>query len=164
MPLTPRVRSASKADFMSGLGLTSGDQLHENLYVAMKREAISAFNSHMRGRRDLLRPQYANCNPPFAANQFTDDAFNTTVRYVWQHADPHTRIWYDRAATPSGDNWIVAWMLYHICRYRDSRNSRAQSRNFHDDDNLDNNGEGHSSPQSTRTNGYYDPARNGYAN
>ena len=36
MPLTPRVRSASKADFMSGLGLTSGDQLHENLYVAMK--------------------------------------------------------------------------------------------------------------------------------
>lgn len=28
-------------------------------------------------------------------------------------------------------------MLYHVCRYRDSRNVRANSRNFHDDDDLD---------------------------
>lgn len=36
------------------------------------------------------------------------------------------------------------WMLYHACRYRDARNSKADrqatSRNFHDDDDLDDNG------------------------
>ena len=33
---------------------------------------------------------------------------------------------------------MILWMLYHVCRYRDNRNkARATSRNFHDDDNLD---------------------------
>lgn len=166
MPLTARVKSASKTDFLHGLGLVKDEVTTKQLYDLMKvqssmpprcldhpqadglvqREAISAFNIHMRGRRELLRPQYANSHPPYAANQFTDEAFNNTVLYIWNHASIPTRGWYDRASTPSGDNWIVAWMLYHICRYRDSRNSRAQSKDFHADDNLDD-GEGAAHPE-----------------
>ena len=100
-------------------------------------EAIEAFNARLRGQRSLLRPQFKASAPPYAANQFTDDAFRSCVRYIWSHAKNPTRDWYDRAGTPGGDNWIIAWMLYHICRYRDGRNQRAQSRNFHDDDDLD---------------------------
>ena len=34
-------------------------------------------------------------------------------------------------------NWVIRWVLYHVCRYRDARNKKAQGRNFHDDDGLD---------------------------
>ena len=67
-------------------------------------------------------------------------------------------------------------MLYHICRYRDGRNQRAQSRNFHDDDDLDEHPG--RSPWEIResrltvtgigglrtggTTAYYDPARNNF--
>ena len=38
----------------------------------------------------------------------------------------------------NGGNWVIRWMLYHVCRYRDGRNKqKAQSRKFHDDDDLD---------------------------
>ena len=154
MALVMRVKSASKNEFLSGLGLNPENPATNNLYGAMKvflpnlyyfsgetdsaqAEAIEAFNTRLRGQRSLLRPQFKNSPPPFAANQFTDDAFKTCVRFIWSNSRNPTREWYDRAGTPGGDNWIIAWMLYHICRYRDGRNQRAQSRNFHDDDDLD---------------------------
>ena len=31
---------------------------------------------------------------------------------------------------------MIKWMLYHVCRYRDSRNKKARSKDFHDDDHL----------------------------
>ena len=103
----------------------------------MQAEAIEAFNARLRGQRSLLRAQFKNSPTPFAANQFTDEAFKSCVRFIWLNSRNPTREWYDRAGTPGGDNWIIAWMLYHICRYRDGRNQRAQSRNFHDDDDLE---------------------------
>lgn len=85
----------------------------------------------------MLKPAYANMSPPFAANHFTDSAFSRVVEHIWRHANPSTRVWYDRGQVPGGDNWIILWMLYHVCRYRDARNSKATSRNFHDDDDLE---------------------------
>lgn len=154
MALVMRVKSASKNEFLSGLGLNQDDPATNNLYSAMKvsypfpmfyhsttdpiqAEAIEAFNARLRGQRSLLRAQFRNSPPPYAANQFTDEAFKSCVRFIWSNSRHPTREWYDRAGTPGGDNWIIAWMLYHICRYRDGRNQRAQSRNFHDDDDLD---------------------------
>ncbi|KAL8793556.1 MAG: hypothetical protein Q9195_003818 [Heterodermia aff. obscurata] len=159
MALVMRVKSASKNEFLSGLGLNPENPATNNLYGAMKAEAIEAFNTRLRGQRSLLRPQFKNSPPPFAANQFTDEAFKTCVRFIWSNSRNPTREWYDRAGTPGGDNWIIAWMLYHICRYRDGRNQRAQSRNFHDDDDLDMSQVPSVAPGTTA---YYDPARNNY--
>lgn len=85
----------------------------------------------------MLKPAYANMSPPFAANHFTDIAFSNVVRLIYQHAQPQTKFWYDKGFVTKGDNWIILWMLYHVCRYRDARNSKATSRNFHDDDDLE---------------------------
>lgn len=79
-------------------------------------------------------------SPPFAANHFSDAAFSAVIQSIWRSASPSTRPWYDLGAVSNGDNWIILWMLYHACRYRDARNSKATSRNFHDDDDLDDNG------------------------
>ena len=97
----------------------------------------------MRDNRALLKPEYARASPPFAANQFTDAAFRSVIRFIWMHASAETKVWYDRARVHEGDNWIISWMLYHVCRYRDPRNIRATSSNFHDDDDLDEGGSSH---------------------
>lgn len=140
----------------------------------------------MKNRREMLKPAYANMSPPFAANHFTDAAFSAVIQSIWRNASPNTRPWYDQGAVANGDNWIILWMLYHACRYRDARNSKATSRNFHDDDDLDDNAsEGSCSApetsrrqqsvliasgssttprvsQATRNSVYYDAARDGY--
>ena len=153
MAMTPRVKSASKRDFLGGLGLDPHHPGTQALYTKMKvrearpemrsiidvrqDEACRAFTAQMRDNRALLKPEYARTAPPFAANQFTDIAFRSVVRSIWIHACVETKVWYDRARTHDGDNWIISWMLYHVCRYRDPRNIRATSSDFHDDDDLD---------------------------
>ena len=97
----------------------------------------------MKENRALLRPEHAHKPPPFAAAQYTEAAFSRIVRLIWTNASQDTRGWYALGQAQNGDNWVILWMLYHVCRYRDNRNkARATSRNFHDDDNLDDNGEG----------------------
>lgn len=101
---------------------------------------MRAFEGQLKNRREMLKPAYANMSPPFAANHFTDAAFSAVIQSIWRSASPSTRPWYDLGAVQGADNWIILWMLYHACRYRDARNSKATSRNFHDDDDLDDNG------------------------
>ena len=92
----------------------------------------------MKENRALLRPEHAHKPPPFAAAQYTEGAFGRIVRLIWTNASQDTRGWYALGQAPNGDNWVILWMLYHVCRYRDNRNkAKATSRNFHDDDNLD---------------------------
>ena len=43
MPLTARVKSASKSDFISGLGLILNDQATKHLYELMK---VASFQLH----------------------------------------------------------------------------------------------------------------------
>ena len=94
----------------------------------------------MKENRSLLRPEHAHKPPPFAAAQYTEAAFSRIVRLIWTNASQDTRGWYALGQAQNGDNWVILWMLYHVCRYRDNRNkARATSRNFHDDDNLDEN-------------------------
>ncbi len=67
---------------------------------------------------------------------FTDAAFSNAIRTVFDNASSQTRAFYARGQG-SGENWVIRWMLYHICRYRDSRNKKSRGKNFHDDDDLD---------------------------
>lgn len=114
-----------------------------------QEEAVHAFDEHLKGRRDKLKPVYAHQNPPYAANQYTDAAFSATIQIIWKNASQNTKHWYDQGAVSGGDNWIICWMLYHACRYRDARNCKASPR-FNDDDDLDeNSSEGISPPFNT---------------
>lgn len=103
-----------------------------------QEEAVHAFDEHLKGRRDKLKPLYAHQNPPYAANQYTDAAFSATIQIIWKNASQNTKHWYDQGAVSGGDNWIICWMLYHACRYRDARNCKASPR-FNDDDDMDEN-------------------------
>ncbi|KAL8898672.1 MAG: hypothetical protein Q9207_006589 [Kuettlingeria erythrocarpa] len=134
----PLIRSATKRQFLLQLGLDPTESRTSETYWMLKDEATRAYENQLQGRRDLLRPEYANQEPPYAAAHFTAEAFSSVVRSIYQRASPLARRYYDRGHVAQGDNWVINWMLYHVCRYRDGRNIRAaRARDFHADDDLD---------------------------
>ncbi|KAI4238709.1 MAG: hypothetical protein LQ352_007848 [Teloschistes flavicans] len=181
----PLIRSATKRQFLLQLDLDPSDDRTSQTYWLLKDEAIRAYETQLQGRRELLRPEYAAQDPPYAAAHFTAAAFSSVVQSIYSRASPQTRPFYNKGCNAQGDNWVISWMLYHVCRYRDGRNIRARSREFHADDDLDDSG---SSKTQTRkvferqqrllidgsggsssaslgskpTGMFYDAARNGY--
>ena len=101
-----------------------------------QNEAINVYNAQLRNR-SALRREHRNAEAPWTANQFTEDTFNAAIATIEAQASPRTRVLYARGRNGNGPNWVIRWILYHVCRYRDGRNRKAQSRNFHDDDELD---------------------------
>lgn len=94
----------------------------------------------MKNNRSKLKPEHANAQPPYASHQYSSTAQSAAIASVVSNAAADTRPWYNAGQTAGGDNWIVKWMLHQICRYRDKRNQRARSTNFHDDDDLESQG------------------------
>ncbi|KAI4205041.1 MAG: hypothetical protein LQ350_000668 [Teloschistes chrysophthalmus] len=161
----PLIRSATKRQFLLQLDLDPSDDRTSQTYWLLKDEAIRAYETQLQGRRELLRPEYAAQDPPYAAAHFTAAAFSSVVHSIYSRASPQTRPFYNKGCNAQGDNWVISWMLYHVCRYRDGRNIRARSREFHADDDLDDSGSSGSSSASLGskpTGMFYDAARNGY--
>ncbi|KAL8689417.1 MAG: hypothetical protein Q9218_004905 [Villophora microphyllina] len=178
----PLIRSATKRQFLLQLDLDPSDDRTSQTYWLLKvsharefgsvhkltniqDEAIRAYEAQLQGQRHLLRPEYANQDPPYAAAHFTAAAFSSVVQSIYSRATPATRPFYNKGCNAQGDNWVISWMLYHVCRYRDGRNIRARSREFHADDDLDDSGSSGSSSASRGskpTGMFYDAARNGY--
>jgi len=99
-------------------------------------EVVRVYESQLAGNRTALKPEYASTATPFSYNQFTDVAIRNAVDTVYRNASPRSLPLYNRGR-PGSDNWVIRWVLYHVCRYRDSRNKKARSTNFKDDDDLD---------------------------
>lgn len=163
----PLIRSATKRQFLIQLGLDPNDVRTSETYWMLKDEATRAYEAQLQGRSDLLRPEYANQEPPYAAAHFTAEAFSSVVRSIYAMASPEARVYYNRGRVGQGDNWVISWMLYHVCRYRDGRNIRARSRDFHADDDLDEchgsaSSSGTTTSSSSKSGTFYDAARNGY--
>ena len=95
---------------------------------------MAVYDEYLRGRRQTLRPQYENAQEPWSYSQFTENALRSAIHRIRTGAGSNTRPLYAKGETNS-DNWVARWFLYHICRYRDSRNLRAsRSNKFHEDD------------------------------
>ncbi|KAL2059475.1 hypothetical protein ABVK25_000768 [Lepraria finkii] len=167
MPSKSVIMSASKWEFLLRLELDSNNADHQSVYWLMKNEAINVYNAQLRNR-SALRREHRNAEPPWTANQFTEDTFNAAIATIEAQASPRTKVLYARGRNGNGPNWVIRWILYHVCRYRDGRNRKAQSRNFHDDDELDGGSGGAGAGaaggvvSSKKTNAFYDTARNGY--
>ncbi|PGH27314.1 hypothetical protein AJ80_01024 [Polytolypa hystricis UAMH7299] len=158
----PRV---SKEEFLRALGLDVNNPQHEQLYRAMREEAIQIYNEINRDNSALLESR-RNERPPFYWHHIRQDRQRWGVMEIWTRAGPVTKGFFDRGATNGeyGPNWVTGWLLYSVFRSRDIRNNRRSKRS-------EDGGAGGNSgvtkrskgakdvPKSTGT--YYDPVRNG---
>lgn len=74
-----------------------------------------------------VRPEYREeRNPPWSYGRFTEASISTAVKRIYHNASGDTRAVY-QCGTADANNWIIKWMLYHVCRYRDIRNKKKRN-------------------------------------
>lgn len=135
MPPTAQylAQSESKARFFDRLGLDEGKKMHRHLYGLMKAEAVDGW-TRMTANRDALIPRLKDdpsIDPPYTFGQIDEAAMHSEVLRIYTNARKDTRIMYDLGLDRDGDheeNWIIRWLLWHVFRYRDDRNSSLGRR------------------------------------
>lgn len=88
----------------------------------------------MEGRRrmtesqDVLVPSLrgnASVEPPYSNAQISETVTHREILRIYRLARPETRVVYDLGRDTDRveeENWVIRWMLWHVFRYRDSRN------------------------------------------
>lgn len=76
--------------------------------------------------------------PPYTVAQITEDAMQDAIVHIYDNASAETRAYYDQGSesttrdkhTGPGhlQNWVIRWMLWHVFRYRDSRNRKSSCK------------------------------------
>ncbi|KAF7586401.1 hypothetical protein BBP40_008938 [Aspergillus hancockii] len=158
-PVGPR---ASKEEFMQALGMNSQDPQHEQIYRAMRDEAIIVYNRLNEDKSNLLDSvaHDPSTRPPFFWHHIRPECQRWGIIEIEQNAGPLSRGIFARGATGGeyGPNWVAGWLLYSVFRSRDVRNNRNRRKG-------DDQGQG-SKPAKKLDDDvppkkYYDPVRNG---
>lgn len=104
---------------------------------------------------DSLAPQFRDdpkVEPPYSNAQISETAIHREILRIYNSARRETRVIYDLGRDTDRieeENWVIRWMLWHVFRYRDSRNRNRRTASPGDGDS----GSGPSSePGSTPTN------------
>ena len=90
--------------------------------------------SRISAKRDALIPQLRDdptVEPPYTFGQIDEEAIHNEVIRIYKDARKDTRIMYELGRDRDGDheeNWIIRWLLWHVFRYRDDRNSSNTRR------------------------------------
>ncbi|KAL2030010.1 hypothetical protein VTO58DRAFT_109202 [Aureobasidium pullulans] len=140
--LAPLARSGSKTKFFQRLGLSPERKSDDRLYELMKDEAVQ-------GRERILS------SPNSLLPQLRGDPD------IYREASPETKTMYEKGHDTESfneENWIIRWMLWHVFRFRDSRNkpgksSQVRSKSTSTDEAVSS---GHTS------NGYWDPVKDAH--
>lgn len=63
--------------------------------------------------------------PPYSNSQISETALYHEIMRIYENARPETKVYYNLGHDTEGvapENWVIRWMLWHVFRYRDSRN------------------------------------------
>jgi len=130
----PVKQSASKEEFLKEIGLGAAPaETRDRLFGMMWEEVTHHWNlSFESASRSMLKPEYAS-NPavqrPYKWGHLSPDRINHAIRDIWANGRPQPRHYYDmgRSEDPKVYNWVLKWLLWHVCRYRDWRNRKASN-------------------------------------
>lgn len=68
-------------------------------------------------------------SPPYSNSQMSETAIHREIVRIYRAASSETRVYYDLARDTEAveeENWVIRWMLWHVFRYRDSRNKNRR--------------------------------------
>lgn len=150
----PLKQSASKEEFLVAIGLgqpnaDNRDKLFTQMWVctqhaspintntqtdsSWQQEVTSYWNKHFEtSSRSILRPEYASnlkVQRPYKWGHLNPAAINNAICEIWNNGGPSPRKFYDlgHSEDPKVYNWVLKWLLWHVCRYRDWRNRKGGS-------------------------------------
>lgn len=78
--------------------------------------------------QDVLVPSLRNnssVEPPYSNAQISETVTHREILRIYRMARPETKVVYDLGRDTDRveeENWVIRWMLWHVFRYRDSRN------------------------------------------
>ncbi|EMF13326.1 uncharacterized protein SEPMUDRAFT_148667 [Sphaerulina musiva SO2202] len=126
-PRPALAQSESKARFFERLGLDERNEFHRRVYAMMKEEAVEG-RRRMTESQDVLVPSLRgkeNVEPPYSNAQISETVTHREILRIYRMARPETKVVYDLGRDTDRveeENWVIRWMLWHVFRYRDSRN------------------------------------------
>lgn len=92
-----------------------------------QEEAVEG-RRRMTESQDVLVPSLrgnASVEPPYSNAQISETVTHREILRIYRLARPETRVVYDLGRDTDRveeENWVIRWMLWHVFRYRDSRN------------------------------------------
>ncbi|KAK4551221.1 hypothetical protein LTR86_011291 [Recurvomyces mirabilis] len=129
-PRLALAQSDSKARLFERLGLDENNNDNRRIYTMMKARQLRNDRNAIRA---ALIPALVNTGvkPPYSHAQFTETALHHEILEIYRLAKAETKPIYDLGhdmGDSEQDNWVIRWMLWHIFRYRDSRNRCRKSK------------------------------------
>jgi hypothetical protein len=79
--------------------------------------------------RTILKPEYAH-NPsvtkPYKWAHLNPVVIDNAIAEIWGSGKPWPRYYYNLGHSEDRKvyNWVLKWLLWHVCRYRDWRNRK----------------------------------------
>ena len=82
--------------------------------------------------RAILKPEYASnagVQPPYKWAHLSPTTVDAAIAEIWGNGGQWPRHFYDMGYSKDRKvyNWVLKWLLWHVCRYRDWRNRRARN-------------------------------------
>lgn len=96
-----------------------------------QEEAVEG-RRRMTESQDVLVPALrgnTSVGPPYSNAQISETVTHREILRIYQMARPETRVVYDLGRDidrVEEENWVIRWMLWHVFRYRDSRNKNRR--------------------------------------
>lgn len=97
------------------------------LTMILQEEAVEG-RRRMTESQDVLVPSLRgkeNVEPPYSNAQISETVTHREILRIYRMARPETKVVYDLGRDTDRveeENWVIRWMLWHVFRYRDSRN------------------------------------------
>ncbi|KAL9121490.1 MAG: hypothetical protein Q9187_001956 [Circinaria calcarea] len=132
----PVKQSASKEDFLRALSLNEqipDDKWKLRAMWRTQEEVVNYWVTHFETTsRDILKPEYASnasVQRPYKWAHLSTTTIDQAIAEIWGNGGPWPRHFYDLGHSQDRRvyNWVLKWLLWHVCRYRDWRNRRART-------------------------------------
>lgn len=103
-----------------------------NTEFNIRQEEAVEGRRRMTESQDVLVPALrgnASVGPPYSNAQISETVTHREILRIYRMARPETRVIYDLGQDldrVEEENWVIRWMLWHVFRYRDSRNKNRR--------------------------------------
>ena len=118
---------------MCGMRLMESKTERETYHI--QDEVTTYWEKHFETTsRSILRPEYAAneaVRQPYKWAHLAPSVIDSAIHAIHTQAAPWPRQFYDmgRSTDQRIVNWVLKWLLWHVCRYRDWRNRKNRRDN-----------------------------------